>query len=316
MMVNEQGITITTGVVRQPKRNRFPRLKAFVRHPKAIVGMSILGIFIIIGIFAPLLTPYDPQASMFLPLQPPTFAHWFGTSNTGQDLLSQFIVGTQVTLMVGFGGGLLSVLIGIIIGMYGGYRGGVVDAVLNVITNLFLVLPGLALLIVIESYVQSATPLVVGLIIGLTGWPWGARVFRAQTMSLIGRDFVVAAKLSGASNMRIIFTEILPNMYSIVTASVMFSCLGAILAEVSLAFLGYVNVNSNSWGTILYWAFGGGSMLSGAWWWFVPPGAAIALVGMSMALMNFAMDQISNPRLNVQKKGKVRRARTNTSTGN
>ena len=303
---------IQSDVSRQqrPKRTRFRKVKAFVRNPRAIAGMTILGIFLMIGIFAPLIAPYNPQASIFLPMLPPNATHWFGTTNTGQDLFSQFVWGTQTTLMVGLGGGFIIVLIGLTLGMYAGYKGGVIDAIINVIANIFLVMPTLALLIVIESYIQSTTPLINGLIIGLTGWAWGARTFRAQTMSLTGRDFVVAAKLSGASDLRIIFTEILPNMYSILAASLMYSCLGAILAEAGLAYLGYENLDSNSWGTILYWASNGGAMLSGAWWWFVPPGIAIALVGMSFALMNFAMDQISNPRLNVQKRRRSPRART------
>ncbi|WP_244893465.1 ABC transporter permease [Ferroacidibacillus organovorans] len=284
------------------KKKRWRNLRAFVRNPRAIAGMSILGIFVFIAVFAPWIARYNPQATEFLPSQGPSAAHWFGTTNTGQDLFSQFVWGTQTTLLVGFGGGAIQLILGLTIGMYGGYKGGVIDAILNVLSNIFLVLPALALLIVIESYIRNTTPLINGLIIGLTGWAWGARVFRAQTMSLVGRDFVVAAKLSGQSDWRIMFTEILPNMYSIAASSFMYSCLGAILAEAGLAYLGLENLNSNSWGTILYWAFNGDAMLTGAWYWFVPPGLAIALVGMSFALMNFAMDQITNPRLNVAKR--------------
>ncbi len=304
----EKGPVMTGNPVR---RKRFRTLRAFVKNPRAIAGMMILGLFAGLAIFAPLLARYNPQASVFLPMQPPSAAHWFGTTNTGQDLFSQFVWGTQATMMVGIGGGLIMTVLGVTIGMYAGYKGGTVDAILNVLTNIFLVLPTLALLIVIESYIRNTTPLINGLIIGLTGWAWGARVFRVQTMSLVGRDFVVAAKLSGQSDLRIMFTEILPNTYSILASNLMYSCLGSILAEAGLAYLGYENVNANSWGTILYWASSGNAMLTGAWWWFVPPGIAIALVGMSFALMNFAIDQITNPRL---KSGKRRRKRHVTAT--
>ncbi len=276
-------------------------LRLFFRNSKAVIGLVIFSVFVLIAIFAGWIAPYNPQVSQFLPMQPPSLQNLLGTTSTGQDIFSQFVWGTQTTMIVGVGAGLLSTFIGILVGVYAGYKGGWVDSVLNTIANIFLVLPGLALLILIESYVKNTTPYSNGLIIALTGWAWGARVFRAQAMSLAGRDFIIAAKLSGASDLRIIFVEILPNMMSIIAANVMYACLGAILAESGLAYLGLENLSSNSWGTMLYWAQAGGAMLGGAWWWFIPPGLAIALVGMSFALMNFSIDQITNPRLRVRK---------------
>ncbi|MCY0903000.1 MAG: ABC transporter permease [Firmicutes bacterium] len=309
--------SMNSPVVRaRPQRpKKFVNLRKFVRHPFAIAGMSILGIFVILGVFAPIIAPYNPQASIFIPMQAPSWQHLLGTTNTGQDIFSQFVWGAQTTLMVGLGGGLITVVLALLIGMTAGYLGGTVDAILNTMSNIFLVLPSLALLIVIESYLKGTSPLINGLIIGLTGWAWGSRVFRAQTMSFGSRDFVVAAKLSGMSNLRIMWTEILPNMYSIIASNLTFACLGAMLAEAGLAYLGYENLNANSWGTLLYWAGNGGAMLSGAWWWFVPPGAAIALCGMSFTMMNFAMDQISNPRLATVKKRRKPRVQSNSGVG-
>lgn len=295
------------------RRRRKGNWSQFFHHPRAIVGLCILGFFVLIAVFAPLLAPYNPQANIFLPLQPPSWQHLLGTTNTGQDIFSQFVWGAQTTLMVSLIGGGISLVIGLLMGMYAGYKGGWVDAVLNSLSNIFLVLPSLALLIVIESYVKGTSPFIIGLIIGLTGWAFGARVFRSQTLSLAHRDFVVAAKLSGMSDLRILFGEILPNMSSIVATSLMYGCLGAMLAETGLAFLGYEGMSTSSWGVILYMADGGGAMLSGAWWWFVPPGLAIALVGTSFSLMNFAVDQITNPRLaNTKRRRKSRVANSGT----
>ncbi|MGV3487603.1 MAG: ABC transporter permease [Tuberibacillus sp.] len=277
-------------------------LKLFFRNGKSAAGFIIFLIFLIIAIFAPLIAPYSPSAAIYDPNLPPTADHWFGTTNTGQDLYSQFIYSARNTMVVGFGAGLLSTLIGLIFGVVGGYRGGWTDAILSFITNLFLVLPGLALLIVIGAYLKSSTPLLNGLIIALTGWAWGARVFRSQTLSLAGRDFVLAAKMSGKSSLRIMVTEICPNMMSIIAGNIMFATLGAILAESGLAFLGFEDINSTSWGTMLYWASSNAALLRGAWWWFVPPGIGIALVGLSLVLMNFAIDEITNPRLKAQKR--------------
>ena len=287
------------------KRNTNSALRGFFRNGKAVVGFSIFSLFVIIGIFAPLLAPYDPQSTNFAPSLGPSVAHFFGTTNTGQDIFSQFIWGTQTSLIVGVGSSLISTLIGFIIGVYAGYKGGTVDGILNTIMNVFLVMPGLALLILIESYLKSSTPLINGVIIAVTGWAWGARVFRSVAMSITNRDFIVAARLSGAKTWRIMFVEILPNMTSQIASNLIYACLGAILAESSLAYLGFESIASNSWGTILFWAQNGGAMLSGAWWWFVPPGVAIALVGTSLALMNFGIDQITNPRLRIHKKRKI-----------
>lgn len=287
--------------IRRKKSRGNGALRAFFQNSKAAVGFSIFSVFVLVGVFAWLLAPYDPAVTSFPPSLGPTWAHWLGTTNTGQDIFSQFIWGTQTSLIVGVGAAVVSTLIAFIVGVYGGYKGGVADSILNAFSNIFLVMPGLALLILIESYVKNTTPIVNGLIIALTGWAWGARVFRSVAMSIASLDFIVAAKLSGAGTMRIMFAEILPNMTSQIAGNLIYSCLGAIMAEAGLAYLGFENIASNSWGTILFWAQNGGAMLNGAWWWFVPPGMAIALVGTSLALMNFGIDQITNPRLRVQK---------------
>lgn len=273
---------------------------------KSAVGTCLFLFFVLIAIFAPLIAPYSPHYTLFIPNLAPSSAHLFGTTAQGQDVFSQFVWGTRTTLMVGVGAGLLATALSLLIGVTGGYQGGWVDTILNFLSNIFLVLPGLALLILIESYVHQSTPFFNGIIIGLTGWAWGARVFRAQTMSLAQRDFVMAARLSGASSLRVMITEIMPNMTSVIASNIMYACLAAILAESGLAFLGLENVTSVSWGTMLYWASQGDALLTGAWYWFVPPGLGIALVGLSLVLMNYAIDQLTNPRLRELPKKKRR----------
>lgn len=286
---------------------RFLRFfKPFFSNGKSATGFIIFLIFLIIAIFAPLIAPFSPSEAIYDPNLSPNGTHWFGTTNTGQDLFSQFIFSARNTMVVGFGAGILTTIIGLIFGVIGGYRRGMTDAILGFVTNLFLVLPGLALLIVIEAYLKASTPFINGLIIALTGWAWGARVFRSQTMTLAGRDFIAAAKMSGKSPIRIMITEICPNMMNIIAGNIMFATLGAILAESGLAFLGFEDINSTSWGTMLFWASSNAALLRGEWWWFVPPGLGIGLVGLSLVLMNFAMDEITNPRLKVQKRRKNR----------
>ncbi|WP_067621813.1 ABC transporter permease [Alicyclobacillus acidiphilus] len=279
------------------KKRKTSALRTFVKNPKALIGAIIFLLFVVVAVFAPLIAPYNPSATDFNMLAPPSAAHPFGTTSLGQDVFSQFIMGTRVTMIVGIGAGLLSTVIAILIGVTAGYLGGVADSILNAICNIFLVMPGLALLIIIESYVNNSTPYMNGLIIALTGWAWGARVMRSMAMTIASRDYIAAARLSGASTLRIIVFEIVPNMTSVIASNVMYACLSALLAESGLAYLGYENVASTSWGTMLYWSSQNGAMISGAWWWFVPPGLGIALLGTSFALMNFGIDQVTNPRL-------------------
>lgn len=274
---------------------------------KSAIGLVIFLIFAVVAIFAPMIAPYSPTATNFPTLQAPTWTHPMGTTSLGQDVFSQFVYGTRTTLVVGIGAGLISTLLGLIVGMITGYRRGIADSLLNLLTNVFLVLPGLALLIVIESLLKESSPLFNGLIIGLTGWAWGARVFRAWTMSLMQRDFIIAAKLSQASSMRILLTEIAPNMVSVIATNIMYACLGGILAESGLAYLGFESIQNVTWGTMLFWATGNSAIISGAWWWFVPPGLGIAFVGLSLVLMNFGVDRITNPRLRTAIRGRKKR---------
>jgi peptide/nickel transport system permease protein len=137
----------------------------------------------------------------------------------------------------------------------------------------------------------------VAIVLVVTGWAFGARVLRAQTLSMRQRDFVAAARASGESTLRIVFAEILPNEIAIVCASLIFTVLYAILAEIGLEFLGLSDVTVTSWGNILYWATNGNALLLEAWWWFVPAGLCIALLGAGLAFVNFGIDEITNPRL-------------------
>ncbi len=277
------------------------------RDRRPLVGMAILLIFIILAVFAPLFTPYSPTATNFAPMAAPSARHILGTTASGQDVWAQFLYGGRISLAVGFFAGFLATALAVALGMLPSYLGGTIDTTMATLTNIMLVIPGLPLLIVITAYVHQTGPATIGLVIGLTGWAWGARILRSQTLSLSHRDFVIASRLSGETQWRVLTAEILPNMLSLVVANMVFATIAAILAEASLEFLGLGNPSVVTWGTMLYWADAGEALLNGAWWWFVPPGLAIALVGLSLALINFGVDQISNPRLRLNKVKKVRK---------
>ena len=270
------------------------------RSPKVIAGLVIIAVFAVFTLIGPWIEPYSPNYNGFSPNLPPSAAHWLGTSNLGADIFSQLLNGARATDVVGFIAGLVATALSVIIGIAAGYLGGAADEGMSLATNVFLAIPGLPLLIVIDSYLPASgrsDSLLIGVIIAVTGWAWGARVLRAQTLSVRKRDFVEAARITGESRLRIMFAEVLPNLLAIVASSFLFTMLYAIGTYVALAYLGLTSTAVWNWGTMLYWAQSNNAPQVGAWWWFVPPGVAIALVGMGLALLNFGIDEFLNPRL-------------------
>ena len=270
------------------------------RSPKVIVGLIILGFFLLLTIIGPYLAPFDPNNTSFAPNLTPSVHHWFGTTSLGQDIFSQTLVGARATMVVALVAGLVATMLSVVIGVSAGYLGGYSDDGLSLLSNVFLALPGLPLLIVIDSYLpvnSRSNSIVIGLIISLTGWAWGARVLRAQTMSLRNRDFVESSRIIGESRLRIMFTEVVPNLLPIMASSLLFTILYSIGAYVTLAYVGLTSTSVWNWGTMLFWAQANNAPLSGEWYWFVPPGICIALVGTSLALLNFGIDEFINPRL-------------------
>jgi len=271
---------------------------------KVSIGLAILAFFVLLSIVGPLFLRQDPNAFSVDRLDPPSAAHWLGTTQTGQDVLTQLLVGTRFSLLMGFVIGTLTMIISIIIGLASGYFGGLIDEVLSLITNVFLVLPTLPLAILLAAFAAYRGPLTIVIVLTVTGWSWGARVLRAQTLSMRNRDYVEAARASGETTLRIIFFEILPNEISIVAAELLGTVIYAILAETGLEFLGLGDITSTSWGTMLYWAGNNDALLLGAWWWFLPPGLCIAVLGAGLAFINFGIDEVANPRLRTEPKSK------------
>jgi peptide/nickel transport system permease protein len=188
----------------------------------------------------------------------------------------------------------------LIIGMISGYLPGLVDGLLNLFTNVFLLIPGLPLLITLASFLPQGMVTII-LVLTFTGWAWPARVFRSQMLCLREKDFVFASVVSGEDMPRIVFSEILPNMLSLVMSSLFGAVVYAIGADAGLAFLGFENVNIISWGTMLYWASNSSALLQQAWWTFLPPGLCIALVSFATTMLIYAMDELTNPRLRSEK---------------
>lgn len=272
---------------------------AWARSPKVLVGAGLIGVFVLLAIIGPMIAPYDPSSTSGATTVPPSAAHLLGTTSTGQDVLSQVLVGARQSMLVGFVAAIIGEALAVVIGITAGYLDGVVGEALNALINIFLVIPVLPLEIVLAGYLSGGGWLGVALIISVTAWPWGARVLRAQTRSIRKRDYVEAARVAGEPGWRIVGFEILPNTTALIVTGMLFHVLLAIVVQSSLAFLGLGNLASWSWGTILYWADDATAFFTGAWWWYVPPGLCLALVGMGLALVNLGLDEVINPKLQV-----------------
>jgi peptide/nickel transport system permease protein len=272
-------------------------LRTLWSNGKARTGIIVLGLIIVVAIFAPLLAPHSPSATSFTPYQGPSGTNLLGTTGNGQDVFSQLIYGSRISLIVGVLAGAAATFVAVTLGLIAGYRPGVVDEVLGFITNLVLVIPGIPLMIILAAYLQGRSVWTIVLVVAFTSWATGARVIRSQTSTLRTREFVTSAVFSGERLLRVVFREILPNMTSLVAASFFAAATAAVLAEASLEFLGLGNPSTVSWGTILYAAQQQNALLTGQWLMVLAPGLAIVLLMVSFTLINFGVDALSNPRL-------------------
>lgn len=278
----------------------------FVANPKAATGLVLLAVYGILAVIGPWIAPYDPSARSNDLLQPPSSDHWFGTTHLGQDILSEILVGTRGVVLVGFTAGLVATVLSVLIGVSSGFLGGAADESLSAVSNVFLVIPALPLIIIVASTIPSSGDFTIALVIGLTSWAWGARVLRAQTLSLRRRDYIEAARASGESTWRIIVFEIMPNLTAIIASSFVGTVIFAVMSEITLAFIGISSISEWNWGTILFWAQSQQALAQGAWWWFVPAGLAIAILGTALSLVNFGIDELVSPRLRSSGKAKVK----------
>jgi len=225
----------------------------------------------------------------------------FGTDNFGRDMLTELIAATRVSLQIGFVAGLIATLIGLTLGLFAGYVGGMVDDIINFITNLFIVIPGFVLLILISFSIgqESRGAFTIAVVIGLTSWTWTARAVRSQVISLRNRDHVNLSKLSGHSIVHIILTDILPYIASYVVMALILQISSGILAEAGLSILGLGPRTTEfpTLGLMMNWAMIYQAQILGKWWAYLPVLVTIALITFSMNLMNTGLDQVFNPAL-------------------
>jgi peptide/nickel transport system permease protein len=224
-----------------------------------------------------------------------------GTDNFGRDVLTELVAATVVSLQIGLVAGLIATLIGLTLGLLSGYIGGFVDDIIMFITNLFTVIPGFVLLILISFSLgqDKRGAFTVAVVIGFTSWVWTARAVRSQVMSLRNRDHVNLSKLSGHSIVYIILNDILPYIASYVVMALILQISSGILAEAGLSILGLGprTTETPTLGLMMNWAMIYQAQILGKWWAYFPVLLVIALITFSMNLMNTGLDQVFNPAL-------------------
>ena len=269
--------------------------RRFSRNRLSLAALTVVAIIILVALCASVISPKNPMAiDVHNVLSPPSVAHPFGTDELGRDVLSRMIWGSRVSMKVGFVAVGLAILVGTLIGSIAGFYGGKVDALLMRFVDIMLAFPTFFLILAVISVLEPSIYTIM-VVIGLTGWMDVARLVRAEFLTLKERDFVVAARASGAGNLRMIFRHILPNALSPVFVAATFGVAGAILIESGLSFLGLgVQPPNPSWGNILT---SGKDNIEVAWWLSLFPGLAILTTVLSYNLVGEGLRDALDPRL-------------------
>ncbi len=272
----------------------------FKRQRMGLIGLTMLLLAVLVAIFAPIVAPYDPTASVRVTIDniyaPPNAEHLLGTDDAAKDVLTSLIYGARVSLFVGFFASFISLVIGGLIGIVAGFYGGRVENSLMRFTDIILVIPDLPLMIILVAILGRSLSIII-VVIGVLGWTTTARVVRSQTLSVKERKFVLRVRAIGAGNMYIVRRHIFPLVFPLMVVNAVLVVSVAILNESTLSFLGLGDPTRLSWGQMLNFAFSRGAMSAGAWWALVPPGLAIIWVVLGLTLLGNGLERVFNPRL-------------------
>ena len=268
----------------------------------AKVGIVVLVAFVFLGLFGPMLAPYEPIEDTLraddggiMRMSPPSSAAPLGTTTFGKDVLSQFLAGARPTFIVGFFGGIGTGVVGFLVGLTSGYFGGRVDELLMRLTDLTFALPFLPMALLVLTFVQPTIVLITAVIVAFF-WKMPARVIRSEVMTVRERTFVKSARAAGAGHGRTMFLHVAPNVVGVGFLYTAYAVSWAIAGQASLAFLGFGDPTATSWGRMLQQVFESGGMRE-AWWWVLPPAVGIAAVTTSVFLVGRAFEEVVNPEL-------------------
>lgn len=280
------------------RRSAWSGVGAALTRPAAIIGLGIIGFFLVLSIFAQWIQPYSSSAPSCGVFDPPSPAHWLGCDDGGIDVLSLVIQGGQVSMFVGFTSAGMAIIIGSIFGILSGYFGGWIDTVLMRITDYFIVIPQIVLMIVVAAVWGPSLSHVI-IVIGALLWTSTARVIRAQVKTLRERTYIHRVESLGAGHLRIIWRHIVPQLAPLLIANAVLAVTVAIFNETALAFLGLSDPTAVTWGTIMEHAFDRNAISAGAWWAIVPAGLCVAAVIVGAYLWGTSIEDALNPRLRI-----------------
>ncbi len=272
-------------------------LKAIMKNKTGRIGIILLALIVFTAIFAPWLAPFDPYERVAQPFQHPSASHLLGTNDIGQDILSEMIWGTRISLSIGIIAAAIAITLGTAIGILSGYYRRWLDTILMRFVDVVLVIPFLPLMILLAAYLGPQLTNII-IVISILTWAGPARVIRSQVLSIRELGYVQAARSLGGTDFKIMIRHILPGVMPIALAQFIRAVSTVILIESSLAFLGLGDPTAKSWGTVLYYAQTRGAFLTGAWvWWVLPPGLLITFTVLAFALTGYTLEEILNPRL-------------------
>lgn len=270
-------------------------VRGALSNKKFFSGLLIILAFAILGIIGPFIAPYSPYNTSFPSWLGPSSAHLLGTDYIGHDVFTWFVIGTGTSLFVGAAVSLITTFLGTAVGLVSGYYSGIVDNILMRTVDVLLIMPTFPLLVILAVYLPPTNTTTI-LILGLLSWPFMSRVIRSQVLTLKERPFISAAKLSGYTGRKILFTEIFPHLLPLIVINAVYIVVGAIVAQAGLAFFGLGDLASVNWGTSLYWAQSSDAIIYNAWWWIIPPGLSIAIIGVAANLFGSGLNEFVGQR--------------------
>ncbi len=291
--------------VHRPAHPRRPHVTGFLaralREKLLLAGVALLALLALAGVLGPLIVdPHLAEIGATMPRLPPDRGHLLGTDTQGRDVLAELLLALPQTLKVGLIAGLLGLGLGGTLGLIAGYLRGGVDSVIRTAADVVMTIPAIAVLVLVATNVRTMTVALMAVIVAGLAWMYPTRAIRAQTLSLRELPYVDVARINGIGGLRIVFTELLPNLAPYFAASFVTATASAMLATVGLEALGLGPQNQLTLGMMLYWAQYYDAVLRGMWWWWVPPVAAIALIFCALLAASAGMDRLLNARVRVE----------------
>lgn len=251
----------------------------------ATAGLLIILFFLIIAVFAPVIAPYAPK-EMIASYLPPSKEHILGTNDVGQDIFSEMVYGTRVSLYIGIFAAFIVTGVGTVLALVSGYFGGLADKIITAITNIAMAVPSLPLTVLLIAYLNPGKWSLI-IAISITAWTGTARILRARVMQLKELPFIKIEKTMGVHPAVILFKHILPNIKDIILTRGAMAISGAMMTEAGLSFLGLGEFGEKSWGSVLHYAFFRNSIMKKQYWWYVPPIVCICVCVLGFMLIGY-----------------------------